>query len=93
MVFAGTVSADAPGEKTILVSVGGSKLDSGEKELDYLEVIDMDQLIQTFSEVYAEDLVKHIGLDSRKLPLALAVVTLLNLMHRLVLNLLFSGLD
>ena len=86
-----TIDLRARGEKTILVNVGGSELDS-DKELDYLEVIDMDPLIQTFHEVYAEDLVERIGLDSRKLPVALGVATLLNPMFGLKSVIVGSGL-
>jgi hypothetical protein len=86
-----TIDLRAHGEKTILVNVGGSELDS-DKELDYLEVIDMDPLIQTFREVYAEDLVERIGLDSRKLPVALGVATLLNPMFGLKSVIVGSGL-
>ena len=78
-------------EKTILVNVGGSELDS-DKELDYLDSIDMDPLIQTFHEVYAEDLVEHIGLDRRKLLVALCRATLLNPMFGLKSNVVGSGL-
>ena len=69
-----TLDLRARGEKTILVKVEGSELDR-DKELDYLEVVDMDPLIQTFCKVYAEDLVERIGLDRRKLPVALGVAT------------------
>ena len=86
-----TIELCARGEKTILVNVGGSELDS-DKELDYLEVVDMDPLVQIFCEVYAEDLVERIGLDRRKLPVALGVATLLNPMFGLKSNVVGSGL-
>ena len=86
-----TLDLRARGEKTILVKVEGSELDR-DKELDYLEVIDMDPLIQTFHKVYAEDLVERIGLDRRKLPVALGVATLLNPMFGLKSNVVGSGL-
>ena len=86
-----TIDLRARGEKTILVNVGGSELDS-DKELDYLEVVDMDPLVQTFREVYAEDLVERIGLDRRKLPVTLGVATLLNQMFGLKSNVVGSGL-
>ena len=54
-----TLDLRARGEKTILVKVEGSELDR-DKELDYLEVVDMDPLIQTFRKVYAEDLMERI---------------------------------
>lgn len=86
-----TLDLRARGEKTILVKVEGSELDR-DKELDYLEVVDMDPLIQTFRKVYAEDLVERIGLDRRKLPVALGVATLLNPMFGLKSNVVGSGL-
>ena len=57
-----TLDLRARGEKTILVKVEGSELDR-DKELDYLEVVDMDPLIQTFRKVYAEDSMERIGLE------------------------------
>ena len=45
-----TLDLRARGEKTILVKVEGSELDR-DKELDYLEVVDMDPLIKTFCKV------------------------------------------
>jgi hypothetical protein len=70
------------GEMTVLVKKKDADI-SIEDEQEYTSVVDMDPLIETYRDVYAEDLEKRLQIDNDKLPPGLGVATLLNPMFGL----------
>ncbi len=71
------------GQKTILVKKPSAVI-SDEVRCNYQSIIDMHPTIETYCDVYAKDLEERLDLNSTKLPLALAVSTLLTSMFGLM---------
>ena len=69
----------------------GTTADSG-IEQNYTEVVDMHPVIETYREVYGNDLEERLGLDRDTLPVAMAIGTLLNPVFGIKSKIVGSGL-
>ena len=82
-IMSRTVDLSGRGEITTLVKTLDADI-SNEDEQEYTAIVDVEPLIQTYCEVYADDLEQRIGIDvDARLPTALGMATLLNPMFGL----------
>ncbi len=79
------------GEKTVLVKKVGSII-TGEGLRNYSCILDMDDVIEKYRHVYANDLENRLGIKKDKFPEALSISTLLNPTFGLLPKIVGSGL-
>jgi hypothetical protein len=72
-----TTDLRSRGETTVLVKRAGSFV-TDNKEQNYSEVIDMEEVIEKYCDTYAKDLEERLCLQRDKLPIAMAISSLLN---------------
>ena len=81
--MSGTVGLRDRGEKIILVKRVGAEVTNADEQ-EHTSVVVMESVIQTYREVYSNDLEERIGINTNdRLPTALGLVTLLNPMFGL----------
>ncbi len=78
------------GDKTVLAKKVGSII-TGEVLRNYSCILDMNDVIKKYCDVYANDLEKRLGIMNKKLPEALSISTLLNPTFGLLLKIVGSG--
>jgi hypothetical protein len=79
------------GDKTVLVKKVGSIITS-EVLRNFSCILDMDDVVEKYRDVYANDLEKRLGMMNKKLPEALSISTLLNPTFGLLPKIVGSGL-
>ncbi len=72
-----TTDLRSHGETTVLVKIVGSFI-TDDKEQNYSEVIDMEEVIEKYRDTYAKDIEERLCLQKDKLPTAMAISTLFN---------------
>jgi hypothetical protein len=86
-----TTDLRSHGENTVLVKKVGSII-TGEVLRNYSCVLDMDDVIEKYRHVYANNLENRLGIKKDKLPEALSISTLLNPTFGLLPKIVGSGL-
>ena len=81
----------AHGDRSVLVRSSAADVSSDDMR-NYVMVVEMDPLIETYRQVYANDLEDHLGIKHDKLPAALSVTMLLNPMFGLKPKIVESGI-
>ena len=87
----GTVDLRARGDKTILVKKEDALFDT-KQEKNFSQVLVMHESFEKYREVFADDLEARLDIAADKLPVSLAVTTLLNPIFGLESRIVGSGL-
>jgi len=81
----------ARGDRSVLVRSSAADVSIDDMR-NYVKVVEMDPLIETYCQVYANDLEDRLGIKHDKLPAALSVTMLLNPMFGLKPKIVESGI-